>query len=53
MLPIMRSTAALGSAPASDGPVATASTPRPPNTKAAIRPAVCGPVTRTVAPCLP
>src|SRR3984957_17761661 len=53
MLPIIRNTAALGSAPASVGPVATALTPRSPNTNAAISPRVCGPVTRTVAPSLP
>ena len=53
MLRIIRKTAAVGSGPVSDGPVATASTPRPSNTKAAITPPVCGPMTRAVAPCLP
>ena len=41
MLPIIRNTAALGSAPASVGPVATALTPRSPNTNAAMRRARC------------
>src|ERR1700677_3964737 len=53
MLRIIRKTAAVGSGPVSDGPVATASTPRPLNTKAATTPAVRGPVIRAVAPCLP
>ena len=38
MLSIIRKTAAVDSAPASDGPVATASTPRVPNTNAAMTP---------------